>query len=70
MNTKIKDETLARCGLFATKTMDEAITFTDQVIASLPEEDRATAYTLVYVMYNSVIAHYETNMICTANKEK
>jgi len=57
--------TLAKNRLFATKDVTEAILYVDDIIGTLPERDRVTAYTAAYVMFNSVIQHYETNMTCT-----
>jgi len=56
-------------GLFNTMKVEHAYKYVDDIVQTLPEEYRITAYTAAYVMYNSVINYYETNMICTT-KEK
>jgi len=63
-------DTLEKNGLFATKDIHQAIQYVDDIVQTLPESDRITAYTAAYVMYNSVIGYYETNMICTIKEEK
>lgn len=43
-------------GLFATKnSIEEAFQYADDIIGTLREEDRVTAYTAMYVLYNSVV---------------
>jgi len=65
----MKWDTLEKHNMFATKDVQEAIQYVDDIIEGMPKEQRIWAYTAAYVMYNSVINHYETNMICTT-KEK
>jgi len=65
----MKWDTLEKHNIFATKDVQEAIQYVDDIIEGMPKEQRIWAYTAAYVMYNSVINHYETNMICTT-KEK
>jgi hypothetical protein len=57
-------------GLFNTMSVTDAYQYVDDIVQTLPESDRITAYTAAYVMYNSVIGYYETNMICTIKEEK
>jgi len=52
-------------GLFNTMKITDAYQYIDDIIGAMPEEQRFVAYTAAYVMYNSVINYYETNMICT-----
>ena len=54
-------------GLFNDMKVEDAYRYIDEVIQTIPEEHRLTAYTAAYVMYNSVIRYYEENMICTEN---
>ena len=61
--------TIEKHNMFATKDVQEAIQYVDDIIEGMPKEQRIWAYTAAYVMYNSVINHYETNMVCTT-KEK
>jgi hypothetical protein len=56
--------------LFATKNVPEAMQYVDDILKNMNKEDQLTAYTAAYVMYNSVIEHYETNMVCTTKEEK
>jgi len=65
----MKWDTIEKHNMFATKDVQEAIQYVDDIIEGMPKEQRIWAYTAAYVMYNSVINHYETNMICTT-KEK
>jgi len=47
-------------GLFATKdSIEQAFQFVDNLICTLRPEDRITAYTAAYVLYNSAIKHME-----------
>ena len=47
-------------GLFATKdSIEQAFQFVDDLVGTLRPEDRITAYTAAYVLYNSVIKHME-----------
>jgi hypothetical protein len=56
---------LERSGLFATRdTVEEAMQYVDMVIRAMPEEERLPATTAAYVLYNSVIKHYEDNFVC------
>jgi hypothetical protein len=57
-------------GLFNTMKLEDAYQYIDDIIGRMPKEERLVAYTAAYVMYNSVINHYETNMICTENKNE
>ena len=66
----MKWDTLEKHSMFATKDIHKAIQFVDDIVQTLPESDRVTAYTAAYVMYNSVIEHYETNMVCTKRGEE
>jgi len=50
--------------------LEDAYQYIDDIIGRMPKEERLVAYTAAYVMYNSVINHYETNMICTENKNE
>ena len=51
---------LQKHGLFATKnSVEEAMQYTDMIIQGLPKSDRIFATTAVYVMYNTIIEHYE-----------
>ena len=61
---------LMKNSLFATKNVPEAMQYVDDILKNMNEEDQLTAYTAAYVMYNSVIEHYETNMVCTTKEEK
>jgi|LWDU01.1.fsa_nt_gi hypothetical protein len=50
---------LERNGLFATRdTVEEAMQYADMVISAMPEAERIPAITAVYVLYNSVVNHY------------
>ena len=62
---KWKDLELKKHGLFNTMKVEDAYQYIDNIIEAMPKEQRFVAYTAAYVMYNSVINHYETNMICT-----
>jgi len=66
----MKWDTLEKHSMFATKDVQEAIQYVDDIIEGMPKEQRIWAYTAAYVMYNSVIAHYETNMVCTKRGEE
>lgn len=55
----------AKHELFATKDVLEAMQYVDEILGPLSKSDQRTAYIAAYVMYNSVIEHYETKMICT-----
>ena len=49
---------LERHGLFATRnSIEEAFQYADELIETLAPEDRVTAYTAMYVLYNSVVKH-------------
>lgn len=51
---------LQKHGLFATKnSVEEAMQYADMIIQGLPKEDQIFATTAVYVMYNTIIEHYE-----------
>lgn len=67
---KWKDLELEKHGLFATKDILEAVQYVDEIVDGLPKKHRIWAYTAAYVMYNSVIEHYEKNMVCTKRGEK
>ena len=62
---KWEDLELKKHGLFNTMKVEDAYQYIDNIIEAMPKEQRFVAYTAAYVMYNSVINHYETNMICT-----
>jgi len=62
-------EKLTKHGLFTTMEIKDAYQYIDEIIATLPKSDRHTAYIAAYVMYNSVINYYESNMICTIKEE-
>jgi|APSaa5957512622_1039677.scaffolds.fasta_scaffold675212_1 hypothetical protein len=56
---------LERSSLFATRdTVEEAMQYVDMVIRAMPEAERLPATTAAYVLYNSVIKHYEDNFVC------
>jgi hypothetical protein len=57
-------------GLFNTMKVTDAYQYVDDIIEAMPKEQRFVAYTAAYVMYNSVINHYETNMICTKRENE
>jgi len=60
-----EDMKLKKHGLFATKdNIEEAMQYADMVIQGLPAEDRIFATTAVYVMYNTIVQHYEDNLVC------
>lgn len=67
---KWKDLRPKEHGLFNTMKLEDAYQYIDDIIEAMPKEQRFVAYTAAYVMYNSVINHYETNMICTENKNE
>jgi len=67
---KWKDLKPEEHGLFNTMKLEDAYQYIDSIIEAMPKEERFVAYTAAYVMYNSVINHYETNMICTENKNE
>ena len=51
---------LGRAELFGTRdNIEEAFQFVDDLVGTLRPEDRITAYTAAYVLYNSVIKHME-----------
>ena len=60
----------AKHSMFATKDVLEAMQYVDEIVGTLSKSDQITAYTAAYVMYNSVIEHYETNMVCTKRGEE
>lgn len=62
---KWKDLELKKHGLFNTMKVEDAYQYIDNIIEAMPKKQRFVAYTAAYVMYNSVINHYETNMMCT-----
>lgn len=62
--------TLEKHGMFATKEPKEAMQYIDDIIGRMPKEERFVAYTAAYVMYNSVIEYYETNMTCTVKGQE
>ena len=57
-------------GLFNSMKLTDAYQYIDSIIGTLPKEDRHVAYTAAYIMYNSVIDYYESNMICTTKEKK
>ncbi len=57
-------------GLFNTMEIPQAFQYIDELVEAMPKEQRFVAYTAAYVLYNSVINYYETNMICTENKNE
>ena len=61
----MKWDTIEKHSMFATKDVLEAMQYVDEIVGTLSKSDQITAYTAAYVMYNSVIEHYETNMVCT-----
>jgi hypothetical protein len=61
---------LEKHGLFNSMKITDAYTYIDSIIGTLPKEDRHVAYTAAYIMYNSVIDYYESNMICTTKEKK
>ena len=67
---KWKDLRPKEHGLFNTMKLEDAYQYIDNIIEAMPKEERFVAYTAAYVMYNSVINHYETNMICTEKKNE
>lgn len=60
---------LGKNGFFNDMKITDAFQYVDDIIQTLNKEDRMTAYTAAYVMYNSVIRYYEENMICTSKGE-
>jgi hypothetical protein len=51
---------LEKHGLFATKdSVEEAMQYADMVVQAMPAAERMPAYTAIYVLYNSVVKHYE-----------
>ncbi len=67
---KWEDLELKKHGLFNTMKVEDAYQYIDNIIEAMPKEQRFVAYTAAYVMYNSVINHYETNMICTKKENE
>jgi len=56
-------------GLFNTMKLNDAYQYVDDIVETMPKDQRFIAYTAAYIMYNAVIRHYEVNMICTENKD-
>ena len=55
-------------GLFATKnSIEEAFQYADDIIGTLREEDRVTAYTAMYVLYNSVVKEANKGVVHADN---
>lgn len=51
---------IERATLFGDRdSLEEAIQFTDELVSTLRPEDRVTAYTAAYVLYNTVIKEME-----------
>lgn len=51
---------LEKHDLFATKdSVEEAMQYADMVVQAMPAAERMPAYTAIYVLYNSVVKHYE-----------
>ena len=51
---------LSKTEFFGTRDkIEDAFQFVDDLVGTLRPEDRITAYTAVYVLYNSVIKHME-----------
>jgi len=66
MNTAFTN--LKTHGLFNTMKIEDAIQYVDS-LSSGAGEHSIELLTAAYVMYNSVVNHYETNMICTKRGE-
>jgi hypothetical protein len=49
--------------------LNDAYQYVDDIVETMPKDQRFIAYTAAYIMYNAVIRHYEVNMICTENKD-
>ena len=64
MKTKLKAN-----GLFNTRFhVEQAYQYVDDIIETLSPEDKAAAYTAVYVLHNAVIKHYD-EMVDDIDKE-
>jgi len=50
---------IAKHGLFNTMKVEDAFKYVDDIIETLNPEDKMAAYTAAYVLYNSVVDHYE-----------
>jgi hypothetical protein len=51
---------LEKHGLFNTMNkVEDAMKYADQIVNALPAAERMPAYTAIYVLYNSVVKHYE-----------
>lgn len=51
---------LEKHGLFATMdNVEDAMQYADEIIAGIPKKEQGWAYLAVYVLYNSVVKHYE-----------
>ena len=52
-------EILQKSGFFATKSsVQEAMQYADQIIGAISPEDRLAATTATYVLYDTVVEHY------------
>lgn len=60
---------LGKAGLFNDMEIKDAYQYVDEIVQTLNPEDRITAYTAAYVLYNSVIRFYDENMVCTSKSE-
>ena len=60
---------LEKHGLFTTMKIEDAIQYVDGLVPGAGEHGMEVL-TAAYVMYNSVINHYETNMVCTRKENE
>lgn len=52
---------LGKAEFFGTRDkIEDAFQFVDDIVGTLRPEDRITAYTAAYVLYNSAIKHMES----------
>lgn len=53
---------IEKAGLFGErKTLEEALQYTDDLVTTLRPQDRTTAYTAAYVLYNTIVELTTTN---------
>lgn len=66
--TKENNMKIAKHGLFNTMKVEDAFQYVDSIIETLNPEDKMAAYTATYVLYNSVVDHYD-KVVADIDKE-